>query len=194
MGMGVEIFNRKSFHLLKQIVPDIAERTLSDIDQYPGLGKGCHHADGIKYSHSENCRCQGIELRILLSDQRQDIIVNQRPHEHGSLKAAVYGCKDTDDYNHPSNCVIFQCIIHHTFKKHARIFYLWSGSPSPGAARSMSARSLICFLVLIFRHMKPPAFLNPASSPHHDTLIGEGFSLCIICMVYGCNLQDILPF
>ena len=87
VGVGVEIFNRKGLHLAEHVVADVPQGPLPDVDQDSGLGEGRHDAQGVEACHFDDGSLQRPEVRILPADQRQDVGIDQRPHEHGSLQA-----------------------------------------------------------------------------------------------------------
>ncbi len=85
MGMGVEIFDGQSFHLLEHVVPDVPQSALADVDQYPGLGKRRHHAQSVETGHFAYGSRQGAEIRVSPAYQGQNVSIYQRPHEHRPL-------------------------------------------------------------------------------------------------------------
>ena len=113
MGMGIKILDGEPFHFFKQVVAHIALGPLGYIDHQPGLGKGCHDSQRIKDDHTANGSRQRSEIRVLLPQHGNDVIIDQGFDKQGPLKSCKHTGKNTDHNNNPLNRIILEGITQH---------------------------------------------------------------------------------
>ena len=79
---------------------------------------------------------QAGKVRICLTNERQDIAVNQSLHKPGTLYAGKYGNENADHNENAVNRIVFHDVGEQTHKQFARIFNLWAWTFWTFAART----------------------------------------------------------
>ncbi len=75
--MGIEIPDRQGLHMREHRVTDFFERTLPDDYHGPVVKPGGKHPDDIDQAHKQNYLKQFCKYRMRLSQQRNDVPVDQ---------------------------------------------------------------------------------------------------------------------
>ena len=108
----VKIADRKSLHMFKHIVSHLFQNTLSDINHHSGVNKGGNHSQ--KENASQNCKrpVKLCKVRTLLSDQRNNKIIQQKFQGQRYGDRCHRADKNTDKHQDKTHfigfCHIFQ--------------------------------------------------------------------------------------
>ena len=114
MSMRVEIRDRQPFHMREQIIADIAQRSLSDIDQDAVIGKCGEHAGHEHTQHDQQDLQQRAEVRRIRLCQRRDIVIDQHLDEQRYRHAGQRGQDDEDQREQTGDLVMTDDIAQQT--------------------------------------------------------------------------------
>ena len=115
VGILVEVTDRQSLHMLKHIVTDALQHALSDKYHHSAVNKGCDHP--YCENAAQNCHClvQLCIIGVCLSDQRDNIIIQQIFQGQGYGNAGYCTEKDTDKYQYQPQLIGFGYIFQKSF-------------------------------------------------------------------------------
>ena len=91
MSMRVKIPDRQFFHMFKQIISQIPQRSLRYIDHDPVIQIGTQYSQCVEHGHSANRMCKRSEIRRVGKQKRRNVVIDQVLGKHGSLHI----CKHT---------------------------------------------------------------------------------------------------
>ena len=115
VGILVEVTDRQSLHVLKHIVTDALEHALSDEYHHSAVNKGCDYTyceDAAQNCHSLVQLCI---IGVCLSDQRDNIIIQQIFQGQGYGNAGYCTEKNADKYQYQPQLIGFGYIFQKSF-------------------------------------------------------------------------------
>ena len=123
MSMGIEIANRKRFHLFKQIVPQIAHGSLADIYHNPIVSKSRDYAYSHDARQPDQVRSKPVKIVSAGLQHRDDIVVYQRLRKSGADNRGGSRDQNADDHKQKRIFIIVKHISDHAADQfHSRIF------------------------------------------------------------------------
>ena len=96
VGAGVEIAQRHILHMGEHINADAAERVIGDGHHHALHGKVGKGSGDVEGCHDGQCADKTAEIRVLLPDKRNDIIIQRRFEEVGPRDRADGGKEHAD--------------------------------------------------------------------------------------------------
>ena len=143
----VEIFDGQGLHLVEQVHAESAERALCHVDHQAVVQPGGEHADEEDADHFEDGFRQRSVIRVRHFGERDDVVVDEGPHEERSDDGRDARQDDADDDDHEVPLVPRHHVVPDPLEQFARVFDLFAAAHQDPSRRPVSASDGFRFLL-----------------------------------------------